>query len=371
MTLPESGGILGAMKLKSFLVALVISSGCLLGQTTLPTTQRTMDQIGNDLQATGAKLSEALNQGKAWQSVEARKKAAPVVIPALQTMIGLFGELKGAQPAMAAQVDQQIVELRTLGLVFGDPQAIDTNAKAVAAGDALASAEQAASNYVIATDDAGRLKAIDSYDAALKRDPANDSLVGLLGFVIGVGADGGTPSPAINNKLLSIAQNDAKGASAQEMARELDSQMKLKAMENKPLTLTQVQVDGSPFSTAQWKGKVILVDFWATWCGPCMAEMPRVKKMYADYHAKGLEVLGVPGDNSADDLKKFLASSPDVPWPQLFDAKAPGWNALATQYGIIAIPTMFLIDRDGILRSVEARATMDVMVPQLLAEKAK
>ena len=302
--------------------------------------------------------------------MEARKKAAPVVVPALQTMIGLFGELKGAQPAMAAQVDQQIVELRTLGLVFGDPQAIDTNTKAVAAGDALASAEQAASNYVIATDDAGRLKAIDSYDAALKRDPANDSLVGLLGFVIGVGADGGTPSPAINNKLLSIAQNDAKGASAQEMVRELDSQMKLKAMENKPLTLTQVQVDGSPFSTAQWKGKVILVDFGQHGAGPAWPRCRALRKCMPITTPRDWKCSASPVIDSADDLKKFLASSPDVPWPQLFDAKAPGWNALATQYGIIAIPTMFLIDRDGILRSVEG-ATMDVMVPQLLAEKAK
>ena len=115
-----------------------------------------------------------------------------------------------------------------------------------------------------------------------------------------------------------------RGAQGQTIAKEIQAQAKLKEMENKPLVLSGPSVDGKTFSTDAWKGKVILVDFWATWCGPCRAELPRVKKAYKDFHEKGLEVLGVSCDQSGVDLKAFLKSNPDMPWPQLFDEKTPG-----------------------------------------------
>jgi thiol-disulfide isomerase/thioredoxin len=304
-------------------------------------------------------------------SADARKKAAPAVLPALQTMIGLFVELKGAQPTMAPQIDQQMVELRMLQLVFGDPGAQEENAKAVAAGNVVAAGTRAAANYIVATDDPTRLQAITAFDTALQRDPGNDSLGTDLEFMINFGVNGIAPSPTINAKLLSIVQNDAKGSNVPPLRELLESQIKLQGMENKPLTLEGIQENGAQFSTAQWKGKVILVDFWATWCPPCVSEIPAIEKNYAEYHAKGLEVVGVSSDNSDDDLKKFLSANPDMVWPQLFDAKSPGLHALAKQYEIIALPAMFLIDRNGILRTSQAAAKMDEMIPQLLAEKVK
>jgi thiol-disulfide isomerase/thioredoxin len=136
----------------------------------------------------------------------------------------------------------------------------------------------------------------------------------------------------------------------------------------KPFVLAGPAADGRPFSTEQWKGKVVLVDFWATWCGPCRGELPRVKKAYADFHSRGLEVLGVSCDNNGSNLAEFLAENPDMPWPQLFDAAHPGWNALAVQNKVNAIPTMYLIDKKGVLRSVEARKDFEERIPELLAE---
>jgi len=139
-------------------------------------------------------------------------------------------------------------------------------------------------------------------------------------------------------------------------------------LEGKPLTISAVQNNGRPFTSADWAGKVILVDFWATWCGPCKAALPRVKETYAKYHDKGLEIVGVSCDQEPDELTKFLAENKDMPWPQLFDPQKPGLHALAEAYGINSIPTMFLIDRKGIVRSVNAEENFEEMIPKLLSE---
>ena len=96
-----------------------------------------------------------------------------------------------------------------------------------------------------------------------------------------------------------------------------------------------------------YKGKVVLLDFWATWCGPCRAELPAVRKVYEDLHAKGFEILGVSLDNAdtAEKLAAFTASN-KMPWAQISDGK--GWQAeLATKYGVRSIPAAFLIDGKG------------------------
>ncbi len=104
-------------------------------------------------------------------------------------------------------------------------------------------------------------------------------------------------------------------------------------------------LDGKPLSISRFKGKVLLVDFWATWCGPCRVELPNVIATYEKHHKKGFDILGISLDQDEQAMKKFLASN-KMTWPQYFDGL--GWqNKLAARYGVNSIPATYLLDAQG------------------------
>jgi thiol-disulfide isomerase/thioredoxin len=104
-------------------------------------------------------------------------------------------------------------------------------------------------------------------------------------------------------------------------------------------------LEGKPLSVSRFKGKVLLVDFWATWCGPCRVELPNVIATYEKHHKNGFEILGISLDNDEQAMKQFLASN-KMTWPQYFDGL--GWQTkLAGQYGVNSIPATYLLDAQG------------------------
>ncbi len=108
---------------------------------------------------------------------------------------------------------------------------------------------------------------------------------------------------------------------------------------------SEKDLDGKPLSIANDKGKIVLIDFWATWCGPCVHELPNVQKVYADNHDKGFDIIGISLDENKDKLTSFLQEK-NMTWPQYFDGQ--GWkNKLSAQYGVNSIPATYLLGRDG------------------------
>jgi thiol-disulfide isomerase/thioredoxin len=126
-------------------------------------------------------------------------------------------------------------------------------------------------------------------------------------------------------------------------------------------------VDGKAVDWNAYRGKVVLVDFWATWCGPCRAELPNVKEMYKKYHDQGFDVLAVSVDANKEALVKFLENE-KLPWTCVHDKAKDKAPSLAQYYGVLAIPLPILVDREGKVISMNARGTE---LQELLAEQFK
>ena len=131
---------------------------------------------------------------------------------------------------------------------------------------------------------------------------------------------------------------------------------------------TETDVAGQPLSIAGHKGKVVLVDFWATWCGPCRIELPNVIAAYQKYHAKGFDIIGVSLDEDKAQLLGFIKDQ-NMTWPQFFDGQ--GWsNKLAVKYGIQSIPDAYLLDGEGKIIGKKLRGdALDQAVASALANK--
>lgn len=165
-----------------------------------------------------------------------------------------------------------------------------------------------------------------------------------------------------------------RNAELKESIEPLNRAIRKLALIGQPMPISGTRVDGGKFDLSEFNGKVVLVDFWATWCGPCVRELPNVKEVYDEYHSRGFDVIGISLDSDISELKQFLRDE-HIRWPILFedDPEHTGWdNPLAEKYEVSGIPFTALIDRQGKVVTLSARGErLGKLVSELVEAKAK
>lgn len=131
-------------------------------------------------------------------------------------------------------------------------------------------------------------------------------------------------------------------------------------------------ISGKHVSIKELRRKIVVIDFWATWCSPCVKEIPDLKRLYERYHDRGMEVVGVSLDfpenrGGLDRLKSYVAEK-KIPWPQYYLGNGLE-SSFSRSCGVFAIPAYFVIDPAGNVFSTEARGKLDMIIPELIAAR--
>lgn len=158
----------------------------------------------------------------------------------------------------------------------------------------------------------------------------------------------------------------ARDFPATESGRKAAGALKRLDLVGKPLELRGTGLDGKEVDASRFKGKTLLVTFWASWADPVRRDLPELMKVYQKYKGNNFEVLGVNLDADRADLDAFLKENP-LPWPQIFEPGGIEKGRFATEFGIIALPTMVLVDADGkvLNRGIRSAAELDRQLEKL------
>jgi len=174
-------------------------------------------------------------------------------------------------------------------------------------------------------------------------------------------------------KAVIAALNERKDDRLADLVANLEGTLRRLQLPGNPIEVVGQSLDGKEFNITSLKGKVVLVDFWATWCGPCIAELPHLKELHEAYRGKGFEIVGVSLDTEREELTSFVKAN-SINWPILFDPTSEQGidNKIAVHYGITGLPAMILVDQNGKVVDADIHgATLDEALEKLLGPLPK
>ncbi len=222
-------------------------------------------------------------------------------------------------------------------------------------------------------------------DRLIAKYPGEEKMGGYVTQYVGLKQKAGASADELEREWLSLEQSVSASVrkAVQTGLERVANYRRFLDLTSRPLDITFTAADGRVVDLKALRGKVVLIDFWATWCAPCKEEIPNIKKVYAAYRDKGFEIVGIALENAKltpkdtptqrdaklAEARKVLTdftAEHGMPWPQHFDGGY--WkNAISAKYGINSIPAMFLIDQEGKLVSTDARGEkLEVEVKRLL-----
>ena len=143
----------------------------------------------------------------------------------------------------------------------------------------------------------------------------------------------------------------------------------------KPFEVTGTLLDGKPFDWKKYEGKMVLVDFWATWCQPCLEEMSNISANYKEFHDRGFEVVGVNLDDGIKEVEEFFEANRPLPWTTVVgpdDDHRAFDHPMAVKCGVDAIPFVVLVGRDGKVAGIHVRGPrLGIALKEMLAGTEK
>lgn len=332
---------------RPWLWAAVVIAGCAEKSNVRPAvdvaaeSQRLIDEFIAAMPRSPAEMRKA----------DVRAALAPKVLP----ILGRIRAFAAEHPECT--FGTRVHEFTVYSLVLGEPGLRESITARHRNGDRDAGALLAAADTILAVDAAPREAAVGRFATSLREASGKpeSAVASCAVFCLSIA---GELNAEEAKRLADNATDTPLGASLRQIAGRAQNDAKNRL--DQPIELAGTLADGTSFTTTSLRGKVVLVDFWATWCGPCMRVLPELVRVKQTYAAEGLAVVGVDFGSPRDKLDAFFAQHPEVDWPQLYAGGA--MHPIANAWGVDRIPRLFLIDRAGILRNVDAAANLEELV---------